>query len=126
MEEEDIKTADDVAADVDQSRQPPPPEPSIPTTSSTASSTSKTTTPTTTASMSKAAVPVSGPGIAASSTVAAPSGDLDDVGDLFGGGVELEKNFDIHKMDDDGPFPLDSKTVEDIFSEIGEHVVKTI
>ena len=43
---------------------------------------------------------------------------MDDVGDLFGG--ELEKNFDIHKMDDDGPFPLDSKTVEDIFSEIGE------
>ena len=44
---------------------------------------------------------------------------MDDVTDLFGGGVELEKNFDIHKMDDDGPFPLDSKTVEDIFSEIG-------
>ena len=98
MEEEDIKTADDVAADVDQSRQPPPPDPSIPTTSSTASSTSQTTTPTTTASMSKAAVPVSGPGIAATSTAAAPSGDLDDVGDLFGGGVELEKNFDIHKI----------------------------
>ena len=55
-----------------------------------------------------------------STSSAAASGDLDDVGDLFGGGVELEKNFDIHKMDDDGPFPLDSKTVEDIFSEIGE------